>query len=217
MLNDIRKLFRKSVEAFRAELGRKEPEDHVADLLMGMRRELVAARAAIPEFETAVIGARAELARERDGLQQCERRRALAERIGDAETVRIANEFAAKHREKIEVLDQKVTATVAELALHRREVEEMTRRYQEADANRFALLAQLRRAAASERMRSTGVDGGTFAEFDRMEERVERDSAYVDAFDELGDSPPAPRDTSAERAALEERLRELKRRSGQAE
>ena len=50
MLNDIRRIFQKSIEAFRQELGTREPEDEIAGLLASMRRELVAARAAIPEY-----------------------------------------------------------------------------------------------------------------------------------------------------------------------
>ena len=218
MLNDIRKIFRKSIEAFRQELGTREPEDEIADLLASMRRELVAARAAIPQFEGDLEAARKELAKEREAVEICDRRAVLAERIGDAETVRVAREFGARHREKAAVLEQKVAAADAELALRRREADEMKVRYKEAEANRFALLAQLRRAAASEHMRaSNSSETGAFADFARMEEKVEQGASYVDALEELDGTPPPPRDAGAEKDAVEERLRELKRRMGRAE
>lgn len=216
MFKDLQRLFQKSVAAFRAELERREPEDQVTELLSAMRRELTAARAAVPELEEEARRARAELARERELLAQCERRGALAERIGDAETARVAREFAERHRERAGVLERRAEAAEAEHALRAREADEMMRRYKEADANRFALLAQLRQAKARRDMRAR-LDGsaGPFADFSRMEEAVEGSSARTDALgsilDELDDSPPPPPPPTSD---VEERLRELKRRMG---
>ena len=213
MLNEILSVFKRSVAAFREELSTREPEDQVAELLAAMRKELVAARAAIPEFEADLARTRADLAAERDALAQCERRRDLATRIGDTETVRIAEEFAGKHRVRIDVLVQKVIAAEAELDLQRREAEEMKKRYQEADANRFALLAQIRRTSTTERMRQSTSGEGVFADWSRMEERVEQEISFVEALEEVeGRPPPPPRRDDP--AAVEERLRELKRRMG---
>jgi phage shock protein A len=211
MLEEIRRVLRRSVDAFREELSRRDPEDQVAELLSAMRRELVAARAAIPEIEAHLAGAREELDRERAALAQCERRGELAVRIGDAETRRIAGEFAARHRERVAVLTRKVEAAEADLELHHREVEEMLRRYREAEANRFALAAQLRRARPeSDRRAATSEE--LESDFDRMRDRVERAAAHADALEELDGPLPPP---SSDPSALEERLRELKRRMGQ--
>src|SRR5688572_20286282 len=215
MLNEIRRIFRKSIEAFRAEANLHAPEDQIAELLGAMRRELVAAKAAIPEFEEDAARFRAELAREREGLAQCERRGAMAEKIGDADTVRVAGQFAARHREKIAVLEQRVAAADAQLALHRREADEMLQRYKEADANRFALLAQLRASGAKQRMSGVSPDGSDpMDDFSRMEERIQSDVFQVDAMEELDESPPPPpsRPSASE---LDERLKELKRKMGQ--
>jgi phage shock protein A len=217
MLNEIRRLFRQSMEAFRLEVNSNEPQDQIASLLSAMRRELVAARAAIPEYEETLERARRALEQERKELELCERRGSLAEKIGDQETVRIAEEFAGKHRQRIVVLEQKVSASEAELGLRRSEADEMKRRYQEADANRFVLLSQLRRSAVKENMRSRLSDEeGPMSDFGRMEERIQQESGYVDALDELEDldSPapkPPPRPTAEE---LDARLQELKRRMG---
>jgi phage shock protein A len=215
MLNEIMNVFRRSVAAFRDEIATREPEDQVAELLAAMRKELVAARAAIPEFEADVVRARAELEAEGEALRLCERRGTMARRISDTETARVADEFAAKHRERITVIQQKVSAAEAELQLQRREAEEMKRRYQEADANRFALLAQVRRAAAAERMRSgSSTESGVFSDWSRMEEKVERGASYVDALNELDEQPPAGANPGDDADAIEARLRELKRRLG---
>jgi colicin import membrane protein len=146
MFNELRRVFRESLAAFQAEVGRREPEDEVAELLAAMRRELVAARAALPAYRQEIARAEAAARTERELQHQCERRRDAAERIGDQETARIAAEFFSKHRDRAEVLERKVAASRAELELRTREAGEMMNRFREAEANRFALLAELRTA-----------------------------------------------------------------------
>jgi phage shock protein A len=215
MFEDLNRIFRKSMSAFRSELSRREPEDQVAELLGAMRREWVAARADLPLLAERAERARRELANERDLLAQCERRGKLAEGIGDAETVRVAAEFAARHRERIGVLEQKVTATEAERALRLREVEEMKRRYEEADANRFALLAEIRRRQGQARMSAGAAEtAGSFDDWGRMEEKISDTQSYVDALDELDPAPPRRPPAGASSAEVEERLRQLKRQMG---
>ncbi|HEV2146862.1 MAG TPA: hypothetical protein VGR37_05555, partial [Longimicrobiaceae bacterium] len=132
-----------------------------------------------------------------------------------AETVRVADEFAAKHRERIAVLEEKVRVAEAERDLRRREVAEMSRQYKEADANRFAMVARLRTARAQGRM-GAGPDAGfAFDGLDRAAEEIGRRTAHAEAMEELADldaPPPPPRPSAAD---VEDRLRELKRRMGQ--
>jgi phage shock protein A len=200
MLDDLQRLFRESVAAFRAELNRREPEDQVAELLSAMRRELVAARAALPEYAANVERSRRELAHERAQLEQCERRGRLARDAGDDATVLVAEEFAGRHRARIGVLEQKVAAAEAEHALRGREAEEMKEKYRAADANRLQLVAEIKRGHARERIRTVAADAtASFDDFARMEESIGQRAAESDAFAEL---------------SVEERLREMKRRMG---
>lgn len=218
MFEDIQRIFRESVAAFRSERDRQEPEDEVASLLSSMRREWSAGKADLSSLAETLESTQREISKERALLEQCERRGKLAGGIGDAETVRVANEFAERHRERLQVLEQKLAVSESERALRAREVEEMKQKYQEADANRLALVAELRRAKNQTRQRTVAEEvQGSFADWQRMEERIEHSRAHGDALDELeadlsgGPSAAPPRPTAAE---LEERLRELKRRLG---
>ncbi|HEX8392690.1 MAG TPA: hypothetical protein VF665_10080 [Longimicrobium sp.] len=210
MLNDLKKLFAESWSAFVTEAGRRGPEDDVAALLGGMRREMVQARAALPLYEEGVRAAEAELAREQQALNDAVRRGGLAERIRDAETVRIAAEFAERHRKRVAVLEEKVRAARAEQELRAAEVQDMMRRYKEADLNRFGLLAAVRQQRAGQTIREAGTTG--VDDFDRMASRIEHDAAYNDALGELdGAAPPPPRPAEDD---VEARLQEMKRRMG---
>lgn len=213
MLDDLRRIFRQSVDAFRSELRLGAPEDQVAEILTAMRKEMVAVRGVISALENDALRTHEELGRERDALSQCERRGAMAKSIGDHETVRVAEEFAVRHREKVRILEQKKVSLEQEIVLRKSESEEMTVKYREADANRFVLLAQLRQAAARE-MRSAPPpdEPDPFTEFARMEGRVASTADYIRALDELDDSPPPP--PAPDPAVVEARLRELKRRMG---
>ena len=214
MINDLKNLFSSAWDAFLAELGRRDPADHVADLLGGMRREMVQARASLPLYDDAVRGAEAELARERKALDDAVRRGGLAERINDAETVRIAAEFAERHRKRVAVLEDKVRAARAEQELRAQEVQDMMRRYKEADANRFVLLNEIRRAQSQGRLNDM-AEAQAFDDFGRAAEKIETEIGYQQALEELEDlaGPPPPPSRDDE---VEARLQEMKRRMGLA-
>lgn len=152
MLDDLKTLFARSWASFLEEASRREPEDEVAGLLASMRREMVQARADLPLYEKNVQAVTAELERERRALDDAVRRGGMASRIGDAETVRVAEEFAGRHRMRVAVLEEKVRAAGAELELRRAEAAEMMKRYKEADANRFILVSELRRRGVQPRL-----------------------------------------------------------------
>ena len=218
MINDLKRLFSRTWDAFTAELGRRDPEDEVVGLLGAMRREMVDARAGLPVYEEAVRAAEAELARERRALDDAVRRGGLAERINDAETVRVASEFAERHRRRVAVLEEKVRAAKAEHEMHSLEVQDMMRRYKEADSNRFVLLNEVRRARSQQRMGEM-AGGQAWDDFGRVTDKLESEIAYGEALDELnGDPtpPPPPPSQSSIHDDVEARLQELKRRMGKS-
>lgn len=220
MINDLKRLFSRTWDSFLTELSRREPEDEVVGLLGAMRREMVDTRASLPVYEEAVRAAEAELVRERRALDDAVRRGGLAEKINDAETVRIAAEFAERHRKRVAVLEEKVRAARAEHELRAAEVQDMMRRYKEADANRFVLLNEVRRARSQQRM--GGIAGAqAFDDFDRASDKIETEIAYGEALDELNamddpTPPPPPPSQTSLHDDVEARLQELKRRMGRA-
>jgi phage shock protein A len=210
MLHDLKKMFSQAWDSFTTEVGKRDPEDHIAGLLGAMRREMVEVRAQVPLLEQNYKAAILELERERKRLEDTERRGAMAQRINDAETVQVAEEFAEKHRRRVAVLEEKVRAAKAEWELRQQESQEMMVKYKEAETNRFALLGELRRQGARARIDSAG--GGPLGDdFDRFAQKIDDDAAYGDALRDL-EGGDAPRPSPA--SDVDARLEELKRRMG---
>jgi hypothetical protein len=105
--------------------GRVAPGDRVAQLRQ-MKQALVYAKLAVEDLQSAVSLTRSRLDGERRELATVQRRAGLAAGIADAETVAIAQKFGAQHAERIGVLEPKLLAQEAELALAERELAEMT-------------------------------------------------------------------------------------------
>ncbi len=87
---------------------------------------LVEAKVALTAMQEALTATERQLAAEQKHLEDAERRGRLAAQIPDPETVQVAEQFASRHRERVVVLEKKVAVQRDELALTRREVEQMT-------------------------------------------------------------------------------------------
>jgi len=127
-------------ESFRARLdrlfaeqgGRPDARAYAA----GLHDAVVEARAAVSGMRDALTRSERELAAERRQLEDAERRGRLAAGIPDAETVAVAERFAARHRERVGVLERKLAVQRDELAMAEREVAEMTEQLREAKQGR---------------------------------------------------------------------------------
>jgi len=102
----------------------------------------VDAKVAVAEVQEAVGRTERELALERQRLADAERRGRLAGEIQDAETVAVADRFAAKHRERLGVLERKLVNQKEELALAQRELDDMQAQLKTAERDRPAMEAR---------------------------------------------------------------------------
>jgi len=124
MFEEWKRAWRDAVANFWRELDDAGPGVG-SERIAAMRRDARAARAELDRVAEELNRARAQFAEERKAEEDCRRREGLARRIGDEETARIAAEYAARHAERAAVLEAKVRAIEAELAMRRRDVEEM--------------------------------------------------------------------------------------------
>ncbi len=215
MFENLRNAFREAVENFNKELARDQVPEAVDSLLAGMRAEVVDAQTRVRELEEQITRATAEAERERREADTARRRGKMAEDIGDADTVKVAAEYAVGREERRRVLEQKAVAMKQELAIRAREVEEMLAKVKEAQASRDGLAATAGRAGARESLHAAD---DLFTELDRMAEKIGHEDARAQAAEELYDldldadpdfAPPPPPEPD-----LDARLAELKRKMG---
>jgi hypothetical protein len=83
-------------------------------------------------MRSALAATERELDLERRRLADAERRGRLAAEVPDTDTVQVAERFAYRHRERVSVLERKLTVQRDELALAEREVAEMLSEYRTA-------------------------------------------------------------------------------------
>ncbi len=193
-------------------------EDDIDRVIHAMREELVETRARITELEALLRSQLRQADEERDAARIAERRAAKAAEIGDTETVEVANRFAARHRQRLEVLVIKAEAAQAEIQQHRAEAAQGAEQLKSAMAGRDSLSVQQRRARAIGHSASRFDSVDAFDRMaDKMESRTDLDEAQREVESELNPSAGAPRrDFAAERelreAQADAMLEELKRR-----
>lgn len=93
---------------------------------------LLETKVAVGSLRDALTESERLLGLERQRLTDAERRGALAAQVPDAETVALAEQYAARHRERVAVLEKKVAAQQEEVALAERDIAELTRQYRDA-------------------------------------------------------------------------------------
>jgi hypothetical protein len=120
MFEDWKKAWREAVENFHREL--KGGTDAAPPRIRAMEREIVSASGALTKLDGEIRHTHRELEGERESLEVCRRREELARAVGDEETVRIADEFGARHAERAGLLERKLAVLVDERALLARDI-----------------------------------------------------------------------------------------------
>jgi len=127
VFEDWKRAWREAVENFRRELNEPESAGEPAARVRAMEREIRAARDALRHLDEAIEDAAREARAERESERVCVRREKLAAGVGDAETVRLAAEYAARHAERAGVLERKSAVLREERTLLGRDLEAMER------------------------------------------------------------------------------------------
>lgn len=178
-------------DAIDAALDAATPPPSHREMASQMRDAIIEAKVSIRAMQDDLGKSERRLERERRALDDAVRRGKLAEGIDDDETARVAQEFADKHRERVEVLERKVNAQREELSLAERETSEMRDRLREVQQGRGQLPGQDDLTEAWREVEDAVGEGGL--QDDVLRSEMNR---------------------SAREARAEEQLRELKRRMG---
>ena len=178
-------MFERLRAAIEAALAAATPQQDMRSLAGAMREAVIELRAAVAHMRDDIATTERQLAGEQRARADAERRKGLAGGIGDHETVDVAQRFEARHSERASMLEQKLSAQRAELALAESELAEMT--------------DQLRRAEREKPLSSRAGKAWSAAPSDA---------------DLTGDLLDGGLDRRAREAAAEAQLQELKKKMG---
>ncbi|HEV7366700.1 MAG TPA: hypothetical protein VGN76_12710 [Gemmatimonadales bacterium] len=148
-----------------------------------LREALLEAKVGVATMQSALVATERELAIEQRQLADAERRGRLAADLPDTETVALAERYAARHRERVGVLERKLVVQRDELVLAEREVAEILAEYRGARPgapNESVEAAWRDLQAAGEERPGTGLEDDGRAETDRkLKEAVEAQLAFL--------------------------------------
>lgn len=187
-------VFKRLKERLEAALEAATPPPDLSEIASGMREAVIEQKAGVRVLRDALVESERLLSAERAQLETADRRRAMAAGIEDAETVEVAERFAARHRERAAVLERKVTAQREELSLAERDLAEMTLQLQEA-ARRVPQAAQSLNAAWNSVAEAGGARPGIDPEAELLRTQMDR---------------------AGREAAAEAKLEELKKKLGRS-
>ncbi len=97
-----------------------------------LREAVLEAKVGIHTMRSALAVTERELDLERRQLADAERRGQLAAQLPDQETVSVAERFAQRHRDRVQVLERKLAVQRDELALAEREAADILKEYRSA-------------------------------------------------------------------------------------
>ncbi|CAN5631838.1 hypothetical protein BH23GEM11_BH23GEM11_00350 [soil metagenome] len=212
MFDSLRHAFREAVDNFRTELNRDAVPEAADRLIRAMEQEMVDARVILDRLADQIEETRREAAAENEQLRICLRREDMARKIGDAETEKVAREYAARHLQRKDVLEEKLKVLEREAADRRTEMDDMATHMKNARARRDTMLASSSRSGARDRLQEAD---DLFNDLDRMAERLGDLDAQAAAAEAMDEPPPPP--AGPPPMDVEERLRRLKEqmRSGE--
>ena len=124
-------MFEKFREALESVLDAAARPDH-RDALRAMHDAVIEAKTSLRMMEDGLGKTQKALDHEKKQLDDAVRRGDLARKIDDTETVEIAETYTVKHRERVDVLERKLTAQREELVLAHRELQDMKTKLQTA-------------------------------------------------------------------------------------
>ncbi|MEE8062333.1 MAG: hypothetical protein V3T16_10895 [Gemmatimonadales bacterium] len=159
-----------------------------------IREAMIDLKVGLQAMREGLVKSEREIAEEQRHLGDVERRGQLAAQIPDPETVRVAGEFAEKHRERITLLERKLAVQHDEIGMAEQDLVELRRR----------LEAAIRGLE----------DDGSLASVKQAWRELEAAGGQRPETDLEGELLQSQMDRQAREAAVEQQLAHLKRKLG---
>lgn len=223
-LSTFNLVVRSSLSSLREKI--ENPERMLHQLLIDMEEELEHVRESVAEAIADEIELGGRVERARGDSRRWEERAGRALRSGEEASSRAALEQKIAMDREADGLAAEFDEQRAQTARLQASVRDLERKIRQARQRRTLLLARMARAESSVRIQRAmerASEPSAFAEFSRLERKVERSEARSVAYDRLAGRDPAAGELDARfeeeetRERIEQALADLKRRVGEKE
>ncbi len=207
-LNQFSLVMRSSVTALREKV--EDPERMLHQLIIDMQCELDRVRACVAEAIADEIQMRKRSRREREEVQSWQERAAAAMQRKDEQIARSALEqkqSAQQRADQYETEHAKQAEAVRKLQDSVRDLEDKIR---QANQKKTLLLARMTRASTTQNINSAMDRCGSqsaFAQFGRLEDKVDREEAVSEAWDRMDGRDPDAKELERQFEAEERKER----------
>jgi phage shock protein A len=201
-------VMRSSITALREKV--EDPERMLHQLICDMDEELAAVRASLAETLADEIQLAKQIEQTREQADQWGARAETALQRGDEAGARSAIEQKLRLEERVAALQDTYEAQQVQTAKLQAAYRDLEDKIRQARHKRTILVARLSRAESANRINaalSRAEGTSAFAEFSRLERKVERTEALSDAYDRLEGRDPDAEALAARFAADERRER----------
>jgi phage shock protein A len=212
-------VMRSSITTLREKV--EDPERMLHQLIVDMEEELERVRAAVAAAIADEIQMNARCRKTRDESNQWYERAEVALRRGDESSAKAALEQKVMGEQRAEGLEREYALQKAQVVKLQEAVRDLEDKIRQAKQKQTLLLARLVRADSAQRVQSAlkqTTSNSAFAQFSRLENRVERAEAMSQAYDRLDGVDPDAAELDRQfqqterRERLESELDELKRK-----
>lgn len=203
-LNQFTLVMRSSLTTLRETV--ENPERLLQQLVIDMEQELDTVRASVAEAVADEIQMRKRAARERDEADTWMTRATAAMKRGDEASAKSALQQKLAASARAERLAEEHAKQQAEVTKLQDAVHDLEDKIRQAKQKRTLLTARLSRAASTQKVHSaldrTSSDSA-FAQFNRLEDKVDRQEAMVEAWDRMDGKDPDARELERKFEAAE--------------
>lgn len=190
-INQFSLVMRSSITSLKEKI--EDPERMLHQLIIDMETELDRVRQSVAEAVADEIQMRKRAERERSDADQWIDRATTAMKRGDETSAKAALDRKIAAKERAERLQQEHDAQKAEVEKLQAAVRDLEDKIRQAKQKKTLLTARLARAASTQKI-NTALERthsqSAFAQFSRMEEKVDREEALSEAWDRIDGKDP---------------------------
>lgn len=190
-LTNFNLVMRSSVTTLKEKI--EDPERMLHQLIIDMEEELDRVRSSVAEAVADEIQMRKRSQRERDDADQWMERASAAMKRGDESTAKAALEQKMSAQQRADRYTSEHERQKAEVEKLQRSVRDLEDKIRQAKQKKTLLTARMARAASTKKINAVMESSSrqsAFAQFNRLEEKVDREEALSEAWDRMDGKDP---------------------------